>query len=180
MKIRVCLLALLLVPLTASLVTYSQGQKKPRTAEDYRPRTLKELSTLVPEIIAANPDYQKSAKELAVLYHGDLLPSRIKVVFDGATRPFDDRKKGLVKQWADQYAGMPEFYTGPYEEEALFSDGAAHFWLGVRKENLPTLGHDLKSGESIELFVIKLGGVRMNQSDPELEPVILIEKFAKQ
>ena len=179
MKTRICLFTLLLVSLTSSLLASGQTPKRPRTPEDYKPRTLKELSTLVPDIIAANPEYQKSAKELAILVHGDLLPSRIKVVFDGTTRPLDDRKKGIVKQWADKYAGMPEFYTGPYETEALFSDGAEHFWLAVRKESVPTFGQELRIGESVELLVIKLGGIRMNQSDQELEPVILVEKFVK-
>ena len=180
MKSRLCLLMLVLVSFTSSFLAYGQGPKKPRTAEDYQPRTLKELSTLVPDVIAADPEYQKNQKEQTILVLGDLQASRVKVQYDGTTRPLPDRKKGVVKQWADRYAGMPEFYTGPYEVEALFSEAGEHYWLAVRPEFLQALGQPVKSGESFELFVIKLGGIRMNPSDQDLEPVILVEKFVKQ
>ena len=48
MKTRLCLFVLLL-SLTGVSLSFGQGNKKARTIDDYRPRTLKELRTLLPE-----------------------------------------------------------------------------------------------------------------------------------
>ena len=52
MKTRLCLLMLLL-SITGATLTFAQGEKKPRTIADYQPRTLRELSTLLPDTFRA-------------------------------------------------------------------------------------------------------------------------------
>ena len=176
MKTRVCLFVLLLTSsLSATLLTYGQGEKKPRTFEDYRARTLRELTTLQPDNFGK--DRQINTADLRVVVHADLLPSRVKALYDGTTRPLVGNKKYVITEWAKLHAGAPEFYTAPYETEMLFAEDGESYWLAVRKEDLPKFDQDLKKGEALELFLIKMGNAH---SGDKLEPVLLVEKFVKQ
>jgi hypothetical protein len=178
MKSRVCLF-LLLLSLTATMLAYGQGEKKPRTEEDYYPRTLRDLSTLQP------PPFAQALKErdntdLAIIVHGDLLPSRVKVVYEGTTRPLNERKKELILSWANKFAGAPESYTIRYQTEMLFTENGENYWLAVRTESLPKFEEELKKGEAVELFLIKMGSIKIERTDENLAPVLLVEKFVKQ
>jgi hypothetical protein len=175
MKTQLCLFVLLL-SITPMFTAYDQGEKKPRTIDDYQPRTLKELSPLVPEYMASSPEYKDQAKDLRIIVHADLLPSRVKVTYDGTTRPLHESKKSVIKQWANRFAGAPEFYIAPYDTEMLFSENGENYWLVQRKEFVSQFEQELKKGDTIELFLIKMGNIRI---DDKLEPVILIEKFLK-
>ena len=177
MKIRLCLLMLLLT----SATTLAQGPhpKKPRTPADYTPRTLKQLMTLQPDPIEKGENYQSSAKDplLRVVVHGDLLPSRVKVTYEGMTRPLNENRKSIIERWANMFAGAPEFYTTPYQTEALFTENGENYWLAVRSESLPKLDQELKKGELVELYLIKMGNIRI---DDKMEPVLLVENYVKQ
>jgi hypothetical protein len=179
MKSSVCLF-LLLPSLTATILTYGQAPKKPRTEGDYHPRTLHELSTLEPESIAAALAERTTNEGPDVIVHADLLPSRVTVLYDGATRPLHERKKSVILSWANRTAGMPEFYTVPYQSEARFTENGQSYWLVVRQEFVPKFEQELKKGEAVELFLIKMGDIRLEKDDVKLEPVILLEKFLKQ
>ena len=178
MKSRVCLF-LLLLSLTTTSVAYGQGEKKPRTEADYYPRTLRELSTLQPPPFARALK-ERDNKDLAVIVHGELLPSRVKVVYEGVTRPMIQRKKDVILSWSNQFAGAPEFYTTPYQTEMLFTENGESYWLAVRTEFLHEFEQELKKGEAVELFLIKMGNFRIEKTDDKLEPVILVERYLKQ
>ncbi len=178
MKSPVCLF-LLLLSLTATMLVYGQGEKKPRTEEDYYPRTLGDLSTLQPPPFAQALK-ERDNKDLAVIVHGDLLPSRVKAVYEGTTRPLNEMKKQVILSWANKFAGAPESYTIRYQTEMLFTENGENYWLAVRTESLPKFEQELKKGEAVELFLIKMGSVRIERSDDKLEPVLLVERFAKQ
>jgi hypothetical protein len=177
MKTRFCLVALLLISVSATIVAYSQGQKKPRTDADYQIRTLSELMTLQPDNIANNPDYQNS-KNLRMVVHPALLPSRVKVLYDGTTRPVVFKRKLVITEWANKFAGAPEFYTVPYDTEMLFSENGTSYWLVVKKEFLPKFEQAFKKGDAVALFLIKFGNAHIDEDD-KLEPVLLVEKFEK-
>lgn len=172
MKSRFCIFVLLLASVGAA---YSQGEKKPRTEADYRSRTLRELATLQPDYFANDP--QSKDPSLRIVVHADLLPSRVKVLYDGTTRPVVENRRQVITSWANQFAGAPEFYTVPYQTEMLFTEDGESYWLAVRKDSLPRFEHELKKGETVELFLIKLGNARIND---KLEPVLLVERFGKQ
>ena len=174
MKTRFCAFVLLLTSVSATIFAYSQ-EKKPRTDADYRARTLLELTTLQPDYMAGNPQY-KADEDLRIVVHAHLLPSRVKVLYDGTTRSVVENRKIVITQWANSYAGAPEFYTVPYDTEMLFTEDGKSYWLVVRKESVPQFQQELKKGEAVELFLIKLGNARV---DEQLEPVLLVEKFEK-
>ena len=179
MRSRVCLFVLLL-SLTASILAYGQGPKKPRTDEDYVPRTLRQLSTLLPPAFEAELARRPPGDVPAVIVHSDSLPSRVKVLYDGATRPLHEKKKAVIQSWAHQFAGMVEFYTVPYQTEMLFTENGENYWLAVRTESLPKFEQELNKGDAVELFVIKMGNTELVENDKKLEPVLLVERFTKQ
>lgn len=175
MKTRLCL-SMLLLSLIGATITYGQGEKKPRTVADYKPRRLRDLTTLVPETFrtALAERGVEGNKDLKVIVHGELFPSRVKVVYTGTQRPLLEDKRNLIASWANQFAGMPEFYTAPYQTELLFTENGENHWLVVRKD---LLEHDWKQGEALELCIIKMGNVKIGD---ELEPVLLVEQLIRQ
>ncbi len=174
MKTRLCLLILLLST-TGATLTYGQGEKKPRTIADYQPRTLQELTTLLPETFRAALAERgvQGNKDMKQIVHGQLFPSRVKVVYSGTKRSLLEDKRNVIISWANQFAGMPEFYTVPYQTELLFTEGGENYWLAVHKD---LLAQEWKQGDALELFVIKLGNVRIGE---EFEPVLLVERATK-
>ena len=172
MKFRVYSILLLLICMTPTLLVYGQGPKKARTPADYLPRTLRELFALQPEYVANDPTHD----DARLMIHSDLLPSRVKVIYEGEKRSLIEDKKLVINRWANRFAGAPEFYTTPYVTEAMFTEDGVRYWLVVRKEFVPQFEQRLKKGDTVELFLIKLGDVR---SDDKLEPVVLVEKFLK-
>ena len=175
MKTLVCLF-MLLIALSGATLTYAQGEKKPRTVADYHPRTLLELTNLLPETFRAALAERgvNGNKDLKQIVHGELFPSRVKVVYSGMKRPLVEDKRNVIIGWANQFAGMPEFYTAPYQTELLFTEGDKNYWLAVHKD---LLAQDWKQGETLELCVIKLGNVRIGA---EFEPVLLVEQVVRQ
>lgn len=142
--------------------------KRARTAEDYQPRTLKEIG------VASKAESSREGGAEVVL--GDLFPSRVRVTYKGYARPLPGSKKNVLHSWAQRYAGAPEHYTVPYGTELLFSEDGREYWLAVNKELLPEFKEELKKGESLDLYVIRLGGIRKKG---KWEWVLLVEKFAK-
>ena len=175
MKTRLCLLMLLL-SITGATLTFAQGEKKPRTIADYQPRTLRELSTLLPDAFRAALAERgvEGNKDMKLIVHGALFPSRVKVVYSGTKRPIVEDKRNLIISWANQFAGAPEFYTKPYQTELLFTEDNQNYWLAVHND---LLAHEWKQGEALELCVIKFGNVRIGN---EFEPVLLVEKVIQQ
>jgi hypothetical protein len=175
MKTRLCL-SLLFLSLIGATITYAQGEKKPRTVADYQPRMLRELTNLLPETFrtALAERGVEGNKDLKIIVHGELFPSRVKVVYSGKQRPLLQDKQNLIVAWANRLGGMPEFYTEPYKTELLFTEDGENYWLAVRTD---LLEHDWKPGEALELCIIKMGNIKIGD---ELVPVVLVEQVIRQ
>ena len=171
MKTLLCMFMLLL-SITGATITNTQGEKKPRSVADYQPRTLRELSTMLPDTFRAALAERgvEGNKDMKQIVHGALFPSRVKAVYSGTKRPLLEDKRNVIISWANQFAGAPEFYTKPYQTELLFTEDNKNYWLAVHKD---LLTHEWKEGETFELCVIKFGNVRIGA---EFEPVLLVEK----
>lgn len=173
MKTLLCLFMLLSI--TGATLAYAQGGKKPRTIADYQPRTLQELANLLPETFRAALAERgvEGNKDMKLIVHGEMFPSRVKVVYGGEKRPLPEDKRSAISGWANKFAGMPEFYTVPYQTELLFTEGAEKYWLAVHRD---LVAQDWKQGEALELCVIKFGNVRIGGV---FEPVLLVEKIIR-
>lgn len=159
----------LVLVLTMVGCTLAQARpKKPRELDDYTSRTLAEISQLQGSIV------ESSNKNVAI--HGEIFPTRVKVVYDGDSRPLPQNKRATIAAWANRFAGAPETYNRPYQQEVFFSENGQKYWLAVRTEFLPRFLQELKKGETVELFLIKMGSARKGD---KWEPVLLVEKFLK-
>ena len=162
------LLVIVLFVFFGSASSY-QSAKRPRTVDDYIPRTLKELERSQSD---SRRDMESGGK---FVVQGDILPSKVRVTYRGSARSLPQGKKDLIAVWAQRFAGMPEFYTVPYEQEVLFAEEGDEHWLAVKKSLLPSLAQVTK-GHAVDLYLIQLGQIRIGD---KWEPVRLIEAFAK-
>ena len=178
MRSRVSLFILLL-SMTATILVYGQDEKKPRPLEDYQRRTLHDLSTLYPPSMAneLKKRSDQELKEMALVVHSDPLPSRVKVEYVGKLRPINQLKKSLLISWA--HGEVPVINTAVYETEMLFAEKGEGYWLVMRQEDLLQF-QGLKTGDAVELLVLKMGNVRLERGDEQMEPVIVVEKYLKQ
>src|SRR5215210_3631711 len=143
------------------------GNKKPRTPEDYQPRTIAEIVRMKP----GREDLHDKQDRLVVTR--DDLPSRVRVTFMGKTRRIPELKSEVIRQWARLYAGAIEHYTRPYQTEMLFSEKGASYWLAVKKNSALSR---FKKGDFLDLYLIRLGAAI---SDDNYDWTLLVEDVRK-
>jgi hypothetical protein len=153
------LILFLAVALSAS-PSYGQSSsgpivKKPRTVEDYKPGTLKEM------VADAKPD--------------GLVPFRVKVTYTASVRPISASSSEVLRDWAMCCAGNPDHYKG-YIKEIRFVENGAEYWLATEEGLATDLQKDAKAGDFVDLFLIRpsppeTGGKRRS--------VLLVERFQK-
>jgi hypothetical protein len=162
--------SLLVILLSTLIITATpQGNKQPRKDEDYKRTTLKDLiDAPIKEIEPA------SGNDTRVT--GDIRPSKVTVKYAGRVQASPQDKTDLINQWAQRFAGSPDFYTRPYQKEAVFTEDGTEHWLFIREESVSLFENELKKGDSLELSVIRLGATRIEQI---WTPVILVEKISK-
>ena len=165
-------LTILLTLLLASAMTSGQDlgptPKKARTLADYKPRSMKEVSTA-----DRKEEISRNEKE-KVIVRGDILPSRVRLTYAGRSRILPQPKKDVLYRWAQLYAGAPEHYTQPYEMELLFREGKTDYWVAVRKQAMAQFKKEVKNAKTVALYLIRLGWV---QSGNKWESMLLVEDY---
>jgi hypothetical protein len=78
----------------------------------------------------------------------------------------------ILRQWARLYAGFPEGYTGSYKQELRFTENGKEYWLALRAGVLPGLSRELRTGDVVELSLIRVGAGRERGG---WEPLFLVE-----
>jgi hypothetical protein len=175
MKRKSSHVVLLLALLLSGNLAYGQDSlgpkpKKPRTSDDYKPRTLKEVAA------EGSGVESRGNKEETMTVYADILPSRAQATRTGSVRPLPQIKKEVLRQWARLYAGSPEGYTEPYETEMLFVESGVEYWLAVKKKTLPQLEREFKPGEAVNLYLIRVGAAKASD---KWELMLLVESFNK-
>lgn len=158
MKLRSLFLVVLTALLLGGNFVYGQdlstaGPKKARTAEDYKPRTLKEIAAMS---LVETRDELSGAEVLT----GNLFPSRVKVTYRGFQRPLSQARRDVILHWAQRYAGAPQHYTEHYQTELLFREAGRDHLLVVNKSLLPRFKQEIKKGTALDLNLIRLGGFK--------------------
>jgi hypothetical protein len=166
---------IVLLAMVASQPGYGQKSlgprpKKARTPADYQPRTLKDIAARESEEQRREADHEK------VIVNGDIRPSLVRATYAGRARPLPQNKKDVLHRWAQLYAGAPEHYTGPYQSELLFKANGIKYWLAVRKDSVAQFGKEIKAGETVDLFLIRLGSALDGDT---WEALLLVERFQK-
>lgn len=145
------------------------GPKKARTAEDYKPRALKEIAAMS----ALETASEGNSTEVVT---GDLLPSRVRVTYQASQRPISKARQKIIFNWAQRYAGDPQHYTLPYQTELLFREAGLNYWLVVNKDLVPRFREEMKKDTTIDLNLIRLGGFK---TKGKWVWVLLVESFAE-
>jgi hypothetical protein len=146
------------------------GPKKPRSFEDYTPRSLKAITAMKPD-----PDSLRDKQDSLVVTADDL-PSRVRVTYGGATRPIPQLKKEVIRQWARLYAGSVEHYTETYQSEMHFVEDGVAFWLAIPKNSLLLSKQGFKKAEPLDLYLTRLGAVIVGD---KYDWTLLVEKSRK-
>jgi hypothetical protein len=171
-------LVIVLLVMVASQPGYGQESlgprpKKARTPADYQPRTLKEIAARDSETRSRGGDHEGNEK---VIVNGDIRPSRVRATYAGRARPLPQSKKDVLHRWAQLYAGAPEHYNRPYQSELLFKEDGIKYWLAVRKDSVAQFEKEVKAGQLVDLFLIRLGGAL---DGDKWEALLLVENFQK-
>lgn len=171
MSLRALHLVLFVALALSGSLAYGQGSlgpipKKPRTLADYKPSTLK-------EIVALGSDDENGDKEERGK-HSDLLPFRVSVIHTGLSRPISEKSRDALFRWAQCCAGNPDQFTGPYDTEMRFDENGVAYWLAIRKRSLPDFEKELKQGEAVDLYLIRVAAGR---TEGNRNWVLLIERF---
>lgn len=168
------LILMISVALSGGLA-YGQGSpgaivKKPRTLQDYKPATLKEIGTMDSDV--ANPRDQ----ETRLGKDAGLLPFRVRVVFTAFTKPISATSNDVLEDWARCCAGNPDHYTKTYANEMQFVENGAAYWLAVQDRLVADFQRDLRVGEAIDLFLIRISA---RGDDGNRSSALLVEGFQK-
>jgi len=114
--------------------------------------------------------------DATTLVHGDLLPSRVRVTYKGPSRSLPQKKRDVISQWANRYAGSVGHYTLHYTTDVMFSEAGLNHWLVVNKRLLPRLKRELRVGRAVDLHLIRMGAYKIGD---KWRWVLLVEDFAK-
>lgn len=125
----------------------------------YEPRTLKELTTAMPDALIKNPNVVlfDSSKNPDIRLSYNSYTSRVKAVYTGDSRKVTDRRKAVIEIWLTTL-GKPKDLLELFETEFLFREDGKEYWLPVQKAAAAKLTKDVKKGDTIMLFVAWLGG----------------------
>lgn len=168
-------LALFMALALSGGLAYGQGSlgsipKKARTLADYEPRTLKEILAL------DSADVEDPVKDDLVSKQADLLPFRVSVIYTGSSRPISAKSRNALFRWARCCAGNPDQFTGPYDTEMSFEENGIPYWLAVPKKWLMDFEKELKTGQRVNLYLIRVAAGR---TDGIAGSVLLVERYTR-
>ena len=162
-------IAFLLVSL---LLRFSPASAQDFPWNDFKRRTLQEL---VMVNIAENADDLKRYPDKGQLVlRGKIMPSVVRAVYTGESRPIGSERKKFIELWAGSYS-TPD-YGSFFESEFLFKEGTDEYWLPVQKQVASYFSKELTKGEAIDLYLIRPGGLRVKD---KADWVFLVEEFLK-
>jgi hypothetical protein len=145
--------------------------------DKYKPRTLKEITTVLAEASFKAPDVLiTDAKGGSIILSRDTFPSRVKGVYTGSSRKVSDKKKEVIAAWLRVY-GKPMEYLDLFESEYLFTEDSQEYWLPVQKQVASYFEKELQKGGKVTLFTAWVGA----RKEPDgVEHVFLVNEFEKE
>lgn len=149
--------------------TVSRAQKFPY--EEYEPRTLDELVTQSAASVISLPNKPKLMLDAKPFY------SAIRVKYVGTARPISPEKKNLFKMWQESMSADPKMLT-LLENEYLFQECGKDYWVPVQKPVAAYFSKELKSGDTITLYLMVIGGLKLSDKEP-FDPAFLVNEFRK-
>ena len=137
--------------------------------QDFKPRTLKDILKL------DTREIEDSMQRNSLIMHADPLFSVVKVKYSGKNRPISPLKKDLLTNWA-KTMGHPEDYKTNYERDYMFYESGLDYWLPVQKKVSSYFLKELKEGDDIAIYLVRVGGVCIKK---ECDWLFLVEEYQK-
>jgi hypothetical protein len=140
---------------------------------DFKPRTLS-------EIIKQNVGLQKdSMKDVTskhqIIIDADPLPSVIRMTYTGKTKAISKERKNYLKLWIDSF-DKNKVFNEIYDVEMLVAEDSTQYWLLVQKQLLPAFEKEIKVGEPVDLYIIRMGGFL---TESGWDWMFIVEEFRK-
>jgi hypothetical protein len=110
-----------------------------------------------------------------MVMRGKILSSVVRVIYTGQCKPVSAERKKFLELWAGTYSSTPD-YAALFETECLFKEGTDGYWLPVQKQVASYFGKELQTDETIDIYLIRPGGLRINN---KADWVFLVEEFQK-
>ena len=162
MKARAYAMVWVLV-LTTTLVSWSQSNdahpEEENHWDEYQPRTLQSIIDMHRQSIE---DLDRNSTKKAMLLTGDNFPSLASLIYLGKSRPLPANRKTLLDAWRrsmKENAPPPDVFL----TEVLFREGKHEHWIVVQKPLLDALSKEAKDGQTLTVYVIWVGAIRVNR-----------------
>jgi hypothetical protein len=132
---------------------------------------------MLKEVVALDSDseVENRDKDDRVVKQADLIPFSVSVIYTGLSRPISEKSKDALFRWAQCCAGNPDQFTRPYDTEMRFDENGIAYWLAVRGKSLPDFAKELKEGQPVSLYLIRVVA-RLTDGNPG--SVLLVESFS--
>jgi hypothetical protein len=135
--------------------------------EIFKPRTLKEIISVTTKAVKPYDSMFLATNQLE---------SKVLVTFTGKSRPIISERKTFISIWAGML-GHPKDYADLYEHEYLYKEGDDEYWLPTQEPITKYFDKELKEGDKVTLYLIRIGGHRSQQI---VDCVLLVEEFQKE
>src|SRR5208337_1742973 len=137
-----------------AVAMYAWGQSEDPW-EKYKPRTLRSIMEMSPDLPEGNPDSTK----IEFYICADPFPSKIKLVYLAKSRPLSADKKQLITYWL-RSKSLPATKVDLFLTEVLFREGTDEHWIAVQKPLLAALPKEVKKGQSFDGYVVFMGTIK--------------------
>lgn len=155
------------------LLTFSQARAQDFPWNDFERRTLQELVKI--NVAEDADDLKRYPDKGQLIFRGKIMPSVVRVTYTGQSRGISSERKNFIELWAGSYTQTPD-YANMFASEFLFKEGAQELWLLVQQQVAKFFDEELKKGDSVDLYLIRPGGVRAKD---KLEWIFLVEEFQR-
>jgi hypothetical protein len=159
--------------LSLLLLTFSRAQAQEFPYNDFKPRKLSDV--IENNVLTQKGSMQGVKSKGQIIIDGDPLPSLIRMIYTGKTKPISDERKNYLKLWIDSFGRKKEF-NDVYNVEMLVGEGSNQYWLLVQKQLLPAFEKEITAGEPVDLYVIRMGGFL---TDKGWDWMFIVEEFRK-
>lgn len=157
----------------SSMTVYAQN-KFPY--ELYKSRTLNEIIEINADL--KNADLIIKKEEIPqITLNGNPLYSQVRLKFMNKSRPISTDRMDLVKLWQKTFDADERVLT-LYENEYLFKECETEYWIPVQKQVAAFFPKELKTGDMISLFIMRIGGRKEKNAD-KWDWLFLTNEFVK-
>lgn len=132
----------------------------------FKSRTLKEVVSVTTKAVKPYDSMFLATNQLE---------SKILVTFTGKSRPIIKERKTFISIWAGML-GQPKDYADLYQREYLYKEGDDEYWLPTQEPITKYFDKELKEGDEITLYLIRIGAHR---SKKNIDCILLVEEYQK-